>query len=416
MTVTSRTNGALFTRPMKKTHTIFLTNMLHYHNALLQAAFEAGGYHLEIMTEDDNLYMDALPYISSDYCFPAVQIIGQMLRIVKGGHYPKDRIAFIEPQAGSACRSDQVYNLMIRALHNAGFDDIPVLSLNALGKEPQPGFRIGVKMLFPLLSAVLYGDLLMTLYQQVAPYEETPGEAKKCADKWIRILSAEISSGKNLDAASRKNHYQEVVHDFMQIPVAEKNLPKVGITGEIFSKFSPAGNMRLEQFLQEEQCAYRMIGFTSYMLFSIHSSMTEHELRKGNALKTIGYEYLLRYLERRQREMNTCIRNSNRFLPDPDFQDMIRLAEGIGGKSCITGDGWHVASEAAALLEDGYDAILITHPFGCLVSHVSERGIIRKLKERYPDKSIVSLEYDYGTTPALQKSRILMAIGKRCII
>ena len=106
---TAKTPGAIFTHGMKKTHTIYLTNMLHYHNALLQAAFRAGGYHLEIMQQDGNLASDALPYISSDYCFPAVQIIGQMLRTVKDGTVPIDRIAFIEPQAGSACRSDQVY-------------------------------------------------------------------------------------------------------------------------------------------------------------------------------------------------------------------------------------------------------------------------------------------------------------------
>ncbi|MCM1386388.1 MAG: hypothetical protein NC231_03595 [Bacillus sp. (in: Bacteria)] len=31
--------GAEFTRAMKKTHTIWLPDMLHYHNELLQAAF-----------------------------------------------------------------------------------------------------------------------------------------------------------------------------------------------------------------------------------------------------------------------------------------------------------------------------------------------------------------------------------------
>ena len=397
---------------MKKTHTIFLTNMLHYHNALLQAAFRAGGYRLEIMMQDGNLASDALPYISSDYCFPAVQIIGQMLRTVKDGTVPIDRIAFIEPQAGSACRSDQVYNLMIRALHNAGFDNIPVLSLNALGKEPQPGFRIGLKMLLPLLSAVLYGDLLMTLYQQTAPYEVTLGDAMKMWKQWIALLSKEIAAGKNLSGKKRVARYHEIIADFLSIPMKEREVKNVGITGEIFSKFSPIGNMHLETFLAKEGCAFRMVGFTSYMLFSIHSSMTEHELRKGNALKTIGYEYLLRFLEKEQHQMNTCIRESGRFLSDPDFKDMLRLSEGIGGKSCITGDGWHVAAEAAALIEGGCDSILVAHPFGCLVSHVSERGILRALKDRYPDRSIVSLEYDYGTTPALQKSRILMAIQK----
>ena len=42
---------AEFTKAMKSTHTILLPNMLHYHNALLQAAFAAAGYHVEILSE-----------------------------------------------------------------------------------------------------------------------------------------------------------------------------------------------------------------------------------------------------------------------------------------------------------------------------------------------------------------------------
>lgn len=44
---------AEFTRAMKKTHTIWLPDMLHYHNELLQAAFLRCGYRLEILKNSD---------------------------------------------------------------------------------------------------------------------------------------------------------------------------------------------------------------------------------------------------------------------------------------------------------------------------------------------------------------------------
>ena len=55
--------------------------------------------------------------------------------------------------------------------------------------------------------------------------------------------------------------------------------------------------------------------------------------------------------------------------------------------------------------------ILIVHPFGCLVSHVCERGIMKKLHELYPNVNIHTVEYDYDSTRALRESRILLGIG-----
>ena len=62
-----KVEAAEFTKAMKATHTILLPDMLHYHNALLQAAFDACGYHLEILPEEKNLPGYSLPYISGDY-------------------------------------------------------------------------------------------------------------------------------------------------------------------------------------------------------------------------------------------------------------------------------------------------------------------------------------------------------------
>ena len=80
-------------------------------------------------------------------------------------------------------------------------------------------------------------------------------------------------------------------------------------------------------------------------------------------------------------------------------------------KGCRTGDGWLVAAEVADLAEKGYENILIVHPFGCLVSHVCERGIMKKLHGLYPNVNIYTVEYDYDSTRALRESRILLGIG-----
>ncbi len=52
----------------------------------------------------------------------------------------------------------------------------------------------------------------------------------------------------------------------------------------------------------------------------------------------------------------------------------------------------------------------ILHPFGCLVSHVCERGILQRLHTRFPNVSIQTVEYDYDQSKTLRESRILLAI------
>jgi len=43
----------------------------------------------------------------------------------------------------------------------AGFENIPVLSINVNGIEKNPGFKFSARLMKKALMAVVYGDLLM---------------------------------------------------------------------------------------------------------------------------------------------------------------------------------------------------------------------------------------------------------------
>lgn len=404
---------AEFTKAMKATHTILLPDMLHYHNELLQAAFAACGYHVEILPEEKNLPGYSLPYISNDYCFPTVLILGQVLAAVRSGRFKTDRIAFMEPQTGGACRAGNIYNCMIESLKKAGYGHIPVISLNASGEYRHAGFQITPKLLFCAVAAVCFGDLLMTLYQQVRPYERRRGEAKTCWERWNRKLCEDIRAGKNISGKKRKEQYRQIVRDFAKIPVAERNIRRVGITGEIYIKFSPIGNEHLEQFLQEQDCAYRMGGFINYVIYLADSELENHKLSSAGRMTQRACGMVIRCLLRIQQDINRSIVEESRFLPDADFTGMKEMAAPVINKGCHTGDGWLVAAEVADLVEKGYENILIVHPFGCLVSHVCERGIMKKLHERYPHVNIQTVEYDYDSARTLRDSRILLGIRQK---
>lgn len=424
-------NGAEFTKEMKKTHTIYLPDMLGYHNAFLQAAFANAGYHLEVMSEDKRLTDYSLPYMSGDYCLPAVLILGQMLATVKSEKVDTDKIAFLEPQTGGACRAGNYYNSMIKSLQRAGYPHVPVISLNAFGEEKHEGFSITPALIRGAIAAVCYGDLLMTLLQQVRPYEKELGAAQDCYSKWEQILAEEIREGKKLSGRERKLRYKEIVESFSQIEQLRcqeannanetRNMnciksgndykkTKVGITGEIYIKFSKIGNDHLEQFLQSNNCDYRMGGFVNYVIYIVDSEKENQRLQGASPVVLKVIDALLDYLKKLQQDINDSLLEGG-FLADASFGELKRLAEPIIAKGCNTGDGWLIAGEVADYIRQGYDHILIVHPFGCLVSHVCERGILKKLHERYPAVNIQTIEYDYDATKALRESRILLGIS-----
>lgn len=405
-----KTPGATFTKEMKRTHTILLPDMLHYHNALLQAAFAGCGYRLEILPEERDLPGYALPFISGDYCLPTVLILGQVLAALRLGRFDPDRIAFMEPQAGGACRAGNIYHLIIESLKRAGYKHIPVISLNAFGQHRHPGFAITPGLLLRAVAAVCYGDLLMTLYQQVRPYERRRGEAKACMERWNRRLCGDIRAGNNLSAKRRKERYRQIVRDFAAIPVEGRTLRRVGITGEIYMKFSPIGNRHLERLLQEQDCAYRMGGFVNYCIYLVDSEREERGLCGAGRMEQRACDALLGYLGRIQRDLNESVAEGG-FVPDADFAELRALAAPVIDRGCHAGDGWLVAAETADLAKKGCENILIVHPFDCLVSHVCGRGVRKKLHERYPGVNIQTVEFDYDSACALWESRILLGIS-----
>lgn len=406
--------GAEFTKEMKKTHTIYMPDMLGYHNAFLKAAFASAGYHLEIMSETENLANYSLPYISGDYCLPAVLILGQMLATVKSKECDTKEIAFLEPQTGGACRAGNYYNSMIKSLEKAGVSHIPIISLNAFGEEKHEGFSITPTLVRGAVAAVCYGDLLMTLLQQTRPYEKESGAAQACYDEWERKLVEEIRAGKKLSKNARKQRYSEIVSSFSKIErySETKNIKKikVGITGEIYMKFSRIGNDNLEKFLQILNCDYRMGGFVNYVIYIVDSERENRRLQGASPVVLKVIDGLLAYLKGLQQDISEALIEGD-FIPDADFAKLEQLAKPFIAKGCNTGDGWLIAGEVADLVEQGYDHVLILHPFGCLVSHVCERGILKKLHNAYPQANIQTIEYDYDTTKTLRESRILLGIG-----
>ena len=155
-------NRVEFTKEMKKTHKILVPMMLPIHFQFLQNIFRQNGYQMELLqTKGQQIIDEGLKNVHNDTCYPALLVIGQMIDALKSGNYDTDHIALAITQTGGGCRASNYIHLLRKALKQAGFGHVPVISVNFSKLEKNSGFKLTGSMLLRLLYGFLYGDMLM---------------------------------------------------------------------------------------------------------------------------------------------------------------------------------------------------------------------------------------------------------------
>jgi predicted nucleotide-binding protein (sugar kinase/HSP70/actin superfamily) len=148
------------------------------HFQFLQEAFKSSGYNLEVLPSVDTKAVDeGLKYVNNDACYPTIIVIGQVIEALKSGKYDIENTSVIISQTGGGCRATNYIGFLRKALREAGFPKVPVVSLSASGLEKNPGFKFSYPMLKKSIMALVYGDLLMRVLYKVRPYEKVIGSA-----------------------------------------------------------------------------------------------------------------------------------------------------------------------------------------------------------------------------------------------
>jgi predicted nucleotide-binding protein (sugar kinase/HSP70/actin superfamily) len=202
-----------------------------------------------------------------------------------------------------------------------------------------------------------------------------------------------------------------IAADYAKIERQGMPKPRVGIVGEIYVKFAPLGNNGLEEFLLTEGCEPVVPGLTDFMIFKINNRVVDVDLYKGYKLKKVLAGVFQKYIEDLQQIMIDAVKTQPAFRPMGKFSDLQRLIKGYLGYGNKMGEGWLLTAEMLELIHTGTNNIVCTQPFGCLPNHVVGKGMIRRLKDDYPDSNIVAIDYDPGATKINQENRIKLMIS-----
>lgn len=391
-------------------YTLLIPAMLDAHFPLLKYAFYSQKYRPVIMEETEGITNLGLKYTHNDLCYPAILIIGQILKTLQSGKYDINRTVVLEPQAGDACRGSNYIPMIRRALDDAGFSMVPVVSLNVTGLEKKHKLPITPDMLLRAVAAAYYGDLLMILSNQVEPYERNAGDTKRMSDKWIQILSEDLKQGKGLSSDNMKKKFAGIVQDFKDISRIDKKVLKIGVVGELYIKYCHLGNWNLEQYLKGLNCEYYINGITWYALYYIDTHLiSEGGMPKKGAAAKVARRVFRHFLELQKNMVNTLTEQG--FYCMDAYDVFKKKAEGYVTYQCTVGDGWLIGAEFANHALNGYNRIICGQPFGCLPSHVCGRGLYPAIRRRLPDTQYISVDYDASGTDTLVKSRIRMLLS-----
>ena len=162
--------------------------------------------------------------MNNDACYPSILVTGQIMEALKSGKYDVNNVSVIISQTGGGCRATNYIGFIRKALKDAGFGHVPVISLNALGLEKNPGFKITPGLLNKALIALVYGDLFMRLLYRVRPYEKIKGSANRLYESWTGRCIESVRSGKH--SVFRRN-ISQIVEDFDNLELVDVKKPRV---------------------------------------------------------------------------------------------------------------------------------------------------------------------------------------------
>lgn len=404
---------AVFTEEMKKDYTLLVPNMCSVHFTMLVGYFGSLGYNVDLLRETDTKSVAefGLRFVHNDTCYPAILVIGELLRAVFSGKYDTHKIALVISQTGGGCRASNYMFLLKKALKKADLGYIPVLSFNFAGLDQQPGFKFGFKHYTEMIKAVVYGDLITHLKNQCEPYELKKGETQALVDRWTASLAEELTDRKKMTPEYMTQNYRKICDSFAAIGLSDIKKPKVGIVGEIYVKCAPLGNNNLERFLVENGAEVCAPGLMNFLLYCFYGNVARYHLYGEGWLKYKVTSYLINKFQKLEYIVQDVLRDYPQFRNFSTFDECHEMIEGIISEGVDMGEGWFLPAEVMELIHDGVNNIVLTQPFGCLPNHIVAKGIMKKVREIYPDANLVAVDYDASASKVNQENRLRLLLA-----
>ena len=398
----------IFTKEMREKGTIVCPQMAPLQFQFLKQAFDPTGYNFTVLTEVTKEDIDVgLKYVNNDACFPTIIVVGQLVNAFMRGKLDPDNTVIMLTQTGGGCRASNYLAFLRKALREAGYPQVVVASINFSGLEKSPGLKFTAGLALRLLIGISLGDLLQKVLLATRPYEKNKGETNALFEKWVKKIQ-------DLTYHSRYFGYRraakQMVKEFEAVARTGEVKPRVGLVGEILVKYHPDANNHAIEVIEREGGECRMPALMEFFTYSLYSTKFKHEEMGKSKLVYKASMFGIRLVNWFRKPIQRALKKSKYFTPYTFIEELGEMASKMVSCGNCTGEGWFLTAEMLNLIEEGAPNIICVQPFACLPNHVVGKGMIRAIRNEYPQANIVPVDYDPGASEVNQLNRIKLMI------
>ena len=252
-------------------------------------------------------------------------------------------------------------------------------------------------------------DMLEELRRQIRPYELNKGETNRIFDQTID----NIARGIDKSILSGLKAYKRGIKEFLKIKYDKsKPRPRVFVTGEYLVTFHPGSNFHIEHYLEEnglEVILPRManVFYREYLARIFESKSLNVGFTKVNKIIDHVSAFFFKLA------LNVCEKSARKhpeYVPSTPLPKLAEETDEIMNRTFLSGEGWLIPGEIKEYALRGVQSFVILQPFGCLPNHICGRGIMKKVKEEFPNVQILPLDLDPDTSFANVENRLQMLI------
>ncbi|MCD8019880.1 MAG: acyl-CoA dehydratase activase-related protein [Clostridiales bacterium] len=346
-------------------------------------------------------------YVHNDICFPCQMVIGELLSELIHGDYNQDEVAVGMVKFQCDCRMSHYAGLLRKGLDSAGFTKVPILTTDVGDtKEMHPGVSLlGVRAVLEAVWVFEMLDILTELCRKIRPYEVHAGETNRVYHACVQ----KIADGIRVSISKSRKAFEECIDDMSRIPYDRSRLkPRVFVTGELLVTYHSGSNFNIEHYLEENGMETIFPRVTDQLRKDFRAS--ECEIKDYHA-NMFPWPFAVTFLfDTIQKQLEKTAARHPLFEPGHPPKEMYTKVKDIIPETLSCGEGWLMAAEIDHYARQDVKAFIILQPFGCLPNHICGRGVIKKLKERYPDIHILPLDLDPDTSFANVENRLQMLL------
>ena len=395
--------------------TILAPFFTDYVSPFMPEWFKINGYDLVVLPKSDAISAEeGLKYANNEVCYPATLIVGDFIKAVKSGKYDLSKVALGITQTGGQCRATNYYSIIRKAMVDAGYKDVPVLSVSfgANTAKKQEGFKLNLRKTIQTgISAILFGDALSRLYCStiVRVKNELKQNVQNLQTHYIDKVKQLILLNKH---KAIDEELKNAVQDFNNyLPKEDVDCKKVGIVGEIYLKYHSFANHNVSAWLLNQNIEVIPPSLITFFIQSfVNSKVNNEENINKQSLPQFVMDFVYKLVKQKIDVCNKVCEKFRYFHPIDDVFALSKKVKDILPLYTQFGEGWLLPAEIVNLVDNGVNTVVSLQPFGCIANHIISKGVENKIKELYPKLNYLALDFDNSVSEVNIKNRLLLML------